>query len=325
MGDVSRSILVIDDDSATAELARSWFTDQPWEVLDAPDGANGLELAAAHRPNIILLDLAMPGMDGLTVARRLKEAPETRGIPVILLTACRDVNAKVEAFSAGADDYITKPFDVEELDARIRSMLRKSEMLVGLESTVRDLSTTNEELEQLLVLDDKTGLFNFREFQRKLHEEWERADRYRVPLSLVFLDLDKFKEINDTLGHQAGDRVLKEFATLVAGGARASDVAARYGGEEFAVILPHTDRDMAKRVAERIRRAVEEFVFLEDETPTRITVSAGVATQPSTPDIDSVDGLVRAADGALYEAKDLGRNRVVEESAPSRSATRQQS
>jgi two-component system cell cycle response regulator len=125
------------------------------------------------------------------------------------------------------------------------------------------------------------------------------------------LDLDHFKRVNDSLGHQAGDRVLREFATLVAGGARANDVAARYGGEEFAVILPHTDAAMAARVAERIRTAVREFVFLEDEQPVRVTVSAGVATYPSTPDLDSADALLRAADLALYAAKESGRDRVV--------------
>ncbi len=162
------------------------------------------------------------------------------------------------------------------------------------------------------MVDDKTGLYNFRAFQRKLAEEWQRAKRYTVPLSLVFFDIDQFKRVNDTLGHPAGDRVLEEFSTLVTGGARANDVAARYGGEEFAVILPHTDAEMAVRVAERIRRAVQEFVFLEGDTPTQITVSAGVATMPTTPGVDSMDALVRAADEALLAAKDRGRNRVVE-------------
>jgi diguanylate cyclase (GGDEF)-like protein len=161
------------------------------------------------------------------------------------------------------------------------------------------------------MVDEKTGLYNFREFQRRLREEWQRAERYTVPLSVVFFDLDHFKRVNDTLGHQAGDRVLKEFAMLATGGARANDIAARYGGEEFAVILPHTDGEMAVRVAERIRRAVAEFEFDAGESPTRITVSAGVATLTAKREVSSVDDLVRAADAALYEAKELGRNRVV--------------
>jgi diguanylate cyclase (GGDEF)-like protein len=309
---MSQRILVIDDDPSTSQVVRSWFNGEPYEVLDAPNGERGLELARSRHPDLILLDLRMPDIDGLAVAQQLKSDPGTQAIPVIMLTACRDVDSKVEAFSAGTDDYITKPFEFEEVDARIRSMLRKRQLLVGMESTIQELTDTNQQLEQLLMVDEKTGLYNFREFRRRLREEWARASRYETPLSLVFLDLDDFKQLNDTLGHPAGDRVLAEFATLVAGGARANDVAARYGGEEFSIILPHTDATMAGRVAERIRRAVSEFVFLEDERPTRITVSAGVATYPSTRGIDSVDELVRAADVALYQAKDQGKNCVVQ-------------
>jgi len=162
------------------------------------------------------------------------------------------------------------------------------------------------------VLDEKTGLHNFREFQRRLRAEWKRSERYSIPLSLVLFDLDHFKQVNDSLGHQAGDRALQEFATLVTGGARANDVTARYGGEEFAMILPHTDGEMAVLVAERIRRAVSEFVFFEESGRLHITVSGGVATYHGSPDIKSVDDLVRAADKALYQAKSRGRNCVVQ-------------
>jgi len=309
---MSQRILVIDDDPATSQVVRSWFTGEPYEVLDAPNGEQGLELARSQRPDLILLDKRMPDIDGLAVAHQLKSDPGTQAIPVIMLTACRDVDAKVEAFSAGLDDYITKPFEVGEVDARIRSMLKKRQALAGMESTIQELTDTNQQLEQLLMVDEKTGLYNFREFRRRLREEWARASRYDTPLSVVFLDIDDFKKLNDTLGHPAGDRVLAEFATLVAGGARANDVAARYGGEEFSIILPHTDAVMAERVAERIRRAVAEFVFIEEEHPTRITVSAGVATFPSTRGVDSVDELVRAADVALYQAKDQGKDCVVQ-------------
>jgi diguanylate cyclase (GGDEF)-like protein len=253
----------------------------------------------------------MPGLDGIAVAQRLKSDARTRAIPIVVLSACRDAESKVEAFSAGADDYMTKPFEVQEVDARVRSMLRKRKALMSMELAVRDLTTTNERLEQLLMVDEKTGLYNFREFQRRLQAEWSRAERYGVPLSLVFFDLDYFKRVNDTLGHPAGDKILEEFAVLATGGARANDIAARYGGEEFAVILPHTDLEMASRVAERIRRAVDTFTFNADDQPTHVTVSGGVATFPGGQGIDSMDALVRAADAALYRAKDQGRNRVV--------------
>jgi diguanylate cyclase (GGDEF)-like protein len=306
-----RRVLVIDDDPETGRMIGSWFAGKPFEVLTAPDGEHGLRLASEAKPDIILLDLRMPGRDGLSVARSLKKDPATRVIPVVLLTACRDVNRKVEAFAVGADDYVTKPFQFEEVDARIQAMLRRRELMVGLESTIQDLQSTNSELEQALMLDEKTGLYNFREFRRKLTEEWLRAERYGTTLSLVLLDVDGFKELNDTCGHQAGDRALLELATLVAGGARITDMAARYGGDEFSIVLPHTDAEMATRVAGRVRAAVEEFVFLANESPWRLTVSAGVASYPSSRGVDGTDVLVRVADRALYRAKGEGKNRVV--------------
>ena len=303
-------LLVVDDDPTTAQLIRQWFSDS-MEVLDARDGEQGLERTFAERPDLLLLDLRMPGIDGIVVAQQLKSDSRTRAIPIVVLSACRNAESKVEAFSAGADDYITKPFEVQEVEARVRSMLRKREALVNMELAVRDLTSSNERLEQLLMVDEKTGLYNFREFQRRLKAEWSRAERYGVPLSLVFFDLDYFKGINDTLGHQAGDKILEEFAMLSTGGARANDIAARYGGEEFAVILPHTELGMALRVAERIRRAVDTFTFNAGDEATHVTVSGGVATYPGGPEIDSMEALVRVADTALYRAKDQGRNRIV--------------
>jgi diguanylate cyclase (GGDEF)-like protein len=317
--DRRHALLVVDDDPNTVQLLRGWFGEDRFDIHAADDGASGLQAVREVRPEVILLDLKMPGeLDGIAVARRLKSDAATRSIPIILLTACRSVDQKVEAFAAGADDYVTKPFEFEEIDARIQSMLRRRRMLVELESTIEDLQSENENLEQMLEIDEKTGLFNFRHFQRKLTEEWRRVERYGAPLSLVLFDLDNFKKLNDTLGHQAGDRALQEFATLLIGGARTTDMAARYGGEEFSVILPHTEGEMAARVAERIRRAVEEFVFLSDtDTPCRMTVSGGLATAPAA-GLDSVDALVRAADRALYRAKDEGKNRIAPDASASR-------
>jgi diguanylate cyclase (GGDEF)-like protein len=299
----SRRILVVDDEPDTERMLRVWYDGQPVAIFAAPDGEEGLRAAARVRPDVILLDVTMPVLDGLATARRLKADPATSGIPLILLTARRDKETKLEAFGAGADDYITKPFVVEEVDARITAMLRKRDLYVVLEER-------NRELEELLVVDEKTGLANYRAFQKKLREEWLRSERYRTPLSLVMLDLDDFKLLNDTLGHPAGDRALREVATLVAGGARATDLAARFGGEEFSILLPHTELDMAVRVAERILAAVREHRFLQDEHPSRLTASAGVATVPSSPLLDTPEDLVQAADEALYRAKARGKNQV---------------
>ena len=303
------TLLIVDDDPSTAKLIRQWFADT-MTIVEAGDGLDGVQRAIEGQPDLLLLDLRMPGLDGIGVARQLKDDPRTRTIPILVMSACRDTESKVEAFSAGADDYVTKPCELMEVEARLRSLLKKREALLQIEQVVQDLASTNIKLEQSLMVDEKTGLYNFREFQRRLKAEWSRAERYGVPLSLVFFDLDHFKTINDTLGHQTGDKILEEFALLATGGARANDVAARYGGEEFAIILPHTEREMARRVAERIRRAVDQFTFNAADRPTKVTVSGGVATYPGGKGIDSMDALVRSADAALYRAKDAGRNRV---------------
>jgi len=290
-------ILVVDDEDETAQVLRGWYKNQAIEILEAKDGDEGIRRAINEKPDIILMDLMMPGINGFEASRRLKADPVTSDIPVILLSARREPQTKREGFDAGIDHYVEKPFDLDEMDARIRSMLQKNK--------------TYRELQVEATVDEKTGLANYRVFYKKLRDEWERSERYDQPLSIVMLDLDDFKKVNDSLGHPAGDRVLREFAVLVSGGARGTDLAARYGGEEFAMILPHTDRERAERVAERVRAAVADFSFLEPDHPLRVTVSAGVATFASSPDITSAEQLVAAADRALYAAKKAGKNRVV--------------
>ena len=272
---------MVDDDPQTAEVVRSWYRDEPFDILTASDGEEGLRRAASERPDLLLL------------------------------TARRDTADKVEGLRTGADDYVVKPFAFEEVDLRIRGILLRREFVSDLESKIETLHAKTGELEGLLLIDEKTGLFNYREFARRLREEWLRALRYETPLSVIMLDLDHFKAINDRYGHPAGDRVLREFAMLVAGGARNTDVAARFGGEEFAVILPHTGGPLAARVAERIRAAVNDFTFLEPDDRLKVTVSAGIATWPSHPSIDTAEAFVGAADRALLRAKSMGRNQVV--------------
>lgn len=295
--EATTKILVVDDDANTARLVRGWYTGRPVQVLVAKDGDEGVRRAAAEKPDIILMDLMMPGTNGFEASRRLKADPATAGIPVILLSARREPQTKREGFDAGIDHYVEKPFDLDEMDARIRSMIEKSKAYL--------------KLEEEATVDEKTGLANYRVFYKKLREEWERSERYKLPLSIVMLDLDDFKRVNDTVGHPAGDRVLREFAVLLSGGARGTDLPARYGGEEFAMILPHTDRERAEHVAERIRAAVADFVFLEPDQSLRVTVSAGVATFAPGLYFASAEQLVAAADRALYAAKKAGKNQVV--------------
>ena len=305
-----RKILVIDDDPETCRMLRANFAGKPLAFYSALSGEDGIRKAVEIQPDVILLDLIMPGIDGIEAADRLKGDSRTALTPVIFLTSCRSTEHKVKAFSAGADDFVTKPFDFDEVEARIGSQLKHRDMLLGMNLKIDHLTGNNLELEHQLTLDEKTGLCNFREFRRKLREEWARSERYGAPLSLVMFDLDDFKKFNDTYGHPAGDTALVEFATLMAGGARQTDMVARYGGEEFAMILPHTDIVMATRVADRIRSAVADHPFNAGDSPAAITVSAGVATYPTTGAVDSVDSLVEHADRALYRAKELGKNRV---------------
>jgi len=290
-------ILVVDDDPDTGRLVRGWYKAQPVQVLEANNGEEGIRLASSEKPDLILMDFSMPGTNGFEASRRLKADPATAHIPVILLSAHREPQTKREGFDAGIDQYVEKPFDLGEMDSRIRSMIEKSKAYL--------------KLEEEATVDEKTGLANYRVFFKRLREEWERSERYGHPLSIVMFDLDDFKRVNDSLGHPAGDRVLREFAVLLSGGARGTDLAARYGGEEFAMILPHIDRDQAERVAERVRAAVADFNFLEPDHSRRVTVSAGVATFVRGLDIASAEQLVAAADRALYTAKRAGKNRVV--------------
>jgi two-component system, cell cycle response regulator len=297
-------ILVVDDNPDNLEIISTRLRFRGYEVVLAERGEEAIAKVQETDPDLILLDIMMPDMDGYEVARRIRALDDIPYIPIIVVTARDSTEDKVTGLDAGADDYLTKPINFPELEARVRSMLRIKRLQDQLEEK-------NRELEQLSISDGLTGLFNHRHLHELLQEEYERSRRTEEPMSVVMLDLDRFKEVNDTHGHQAGDRVLQELSAILRESAREIDKLGRYGGEEFMAILPETDTDAAITFAERVREMVEKQRFeIQADEPLHMTISAGVATYPGD-EADSPRRLVHYADQALYSAKKNGRNRVV--------------
>lgn len=303
-------ILVVDDHEDNVELLRVRLEAWGYNVETARDGKQALEAIAATPPDLILLDVMMPSVDGNEVARRVKNDPRLPFIPIIMQTALDSTEDKVEGLEAGADDYITKPIEFAELKARLRSMLRIKRLQEELEERERELLEANERLKHMSRTDALTGLENRRASERQLELMFQHSSRYKEPLACVMCDLDRFKSVNDEHGHHAGDAVLKQFASILKRAAREIDSVGRYGGEEFNVLLPGTNLDAATSYAERVRKQVEDHTFTFDGGSVRRTASFGVAAWPHT-QVSSSEQLVRAADDALYVAKETGRNRVI--------------
>lgn len=300
----SGRILVVDDNLDNLEVLATRLRFRGYTVETATSGEEALARVAEDPPDLILLDVMMPGLDGYEVARRIRADPNLPFIPIILVTARDSTQDKVAGLDAGADDYLTKPINYPELEARVRAMLRIKELQGELEEK-------NRELARLSISDGLTGLYNHRHIQEVVHEEFERAKRTREPLSVVMFDLDHFKRVNDTYGHQVGDRVLQEMARILRSTAREIDKLGRYGGEEFIAVLPDTGIDDAVTFAERVRERVERHPFdVGRGQPIHLTVSAGVATYPH-PAVYNPKTLIHRADQALYAAKNAGRNRVM--------------
>lgn len=298
----SARILIVDDHEDNVEVLRAGLEARGYECDSAQDGEEALRKVDELPPALILLDVTMPRMDGHEVARRIKSNPALPFIPIIMQTALDSIESKVEGLGAGADDYITKPINFAELEARVRSMLR-------IKKLQDELTSANEQLTRMAVTDGLTGLYNRRHLEERLHEMFDHSARLHEPLACVMFDLDHFKSVNDTHGHQAGDEVLKQASGLLKSVAREVDRVGRYGGEEFMVLLPGTVLDAAVTFAERARQEVEGHVFTFDGGTLRRTISCGVAAWPH-PRIKHREQLVKAADDSLYVAKELGRNRV---------------
>ena len=303
-------ILVVDDHEDNIEVLRVRLESWGYATEASYNGVEALSLVERTPPDLILLDVMMPEMDGMEVARRIKANRGLPFIPIIMQTALDSTEDKVQGLEAGADDYITKPIDFAELKARVRSMLRIKRLQEELEERERELLEVNERLRHMSQTDALTGLDNRRHLNDRIEEMFSHAQRLSEPFSLVMCDLDKFKSVNDTHGHQAGDEVLKQLAHILKDEAREIDRVGRYGGEEFMLLLPGTVLDAAVTFAERVRKRIEGHTFTFAGGSLKRTASFGVSGWPH-PKIQESDALVRAADDALYVAKETGRNRVI--------------
>lgn len=272
-------------------------------VTEAGSVIEGFKYLLSQPVDVVLCDLEMPGMDGMKFLDLHNARPELCDVPVIMLTGREGTEQKIRGLERGASDYVTKPFDSGELLARVKVQLK-------IKSLQDALKERNQRLEELSNTDPLTQLANRRQLMRVLVQEFQRSFRGGHPLSLVMIDIDHFKSINDTYGHQQGDEVLKVLAETLRSQLRDYDLASRFGGEEFAMVLPETDPLHATQVAERIREVVANLKFGGVLEKLKMTVSLGVATYPDDA-IKGIEDLIRLADDALYAAKREGRNRVV--------------
>ncbi len=299
------TLLIIDDSPTSRSEIRQILRQGGIcrEFHEAADGISGLKMALAQSVDLILCDLEMPGMDGFKFLAMKNSREELRDVPVIILTSHEKQETKIRGLEQGASDYLTKPFDSGELIARVRVQLK-------IKNLQDELRKSNELLRQLAVTDPLTQLANRRSLMETLGREFERAKRLQSSLGVIMVDIDHFKRVNDTFGHQDGDRVLISVGQLLARQLRPYDMAARYGGEEFALILPDANGRSAGQVAERLRSLISELTFGGTLSRLKVTASFGIAALPSSR-IHSLDDLIREADEALYRAKREGRNRVV--------------
>jgi len=305
MGSRPPKLLVVDDEQAILDLLRRRLETLGCEVSVLTGGSQVLETVQEQKPDLILLDVMMPDLDGFTVCQTLKQDPLVRDIPVLLMTARGEVESRVKGLELGAHDYIPKPFETSELIARVQAALRVKQ----LQDQLKD---ANRQLERLATSDALTDLPNRRTFDHEIYLAMERSRRTGQVMSVIIFDIDEFKKINDTHGHQVGDDALRLIARILGGRRRISDPVARYGGEEFVWVLPGARDDDAVQVAEWLRRSVAEMTIETLHGRLPLTVSAGVTTyDPAAHGPMSTATMLETADLALREAKRAGRDRVV--------------
>ncbi|MFA5518788.1 MAG: diguanylate cyclase [Spirochaetota bacterium] len=287
-------ILIVDDSQTNVDFCKKILTKNGYITDSCNSGEEAIEYLEKNSPDLILLDIVMPGIDGFEFCELLKNMPDMADTPVIFLSAMDDEASIIKGFKSGGVDFITKPFRTQEMLARTKTHI--------------DLKKTKEQLMMMATTDVLTGLANRRFFMERLSIEFERIKRYESLYTILMIDLDLFKKINDTFGHNTGDGVLKQIAEILQKELRCTDIIGRIGGEEFAAILPKTELPQSLQIAERLRKAVEHLPLEVNGNKIKVTISLG-ASQCKIADKVMDDALIRA-DSALYNAKRTGRNKV---------------
>ena len=312
----NEQILVVDDDRTTLELLKKTLTDAGYKPLIAENGLQALDILYECKPAIIICDWLMPKLDGIEFCKAVNSLKEEYFFYFIMLTIQSEENYLLEAFNAGVDDFLCKPFDKDELLARIKVGLRIGSLCNELNDHVtkvhrlnNELNHLNTELQKTAVTDNLTGLLNRQQGILKLRSLWETAKRYGQTFSCAMIDIDHFKNINDVYGHLTGDNVLRQIAAVLLRSVRKVDRVYRVGGEEFLIIFPNSNAEEACIYAQRCRELVESKRFMSQEQELSLTISVGVTEYDKS--MIKPDNLLRAADKLLYIAKEQGRNRVV--------------
>jgi len=299
----SPHILLVEDNDSDSKLVQSYLHGQPYRVTVAATGEEALLHAEREKVDLVLLDIMLPGLNGFEVCRSLRKMENGRNIQIVIITCLNDLENKLRGIQLGADDFLIKPINGRELTGRIHILLEKK-------SYMDSLWFNCETALNASIIDGLTGLYNNAYFKRFLDLEIKRSLRHGYPVSLVMIDIDDFKRHNDTLGHPAGDMILKEVAQLIRKNVREIDLPARYGGDEFAIVLPYCDRENALNVLNRIRGAIASHTFAHKApfNPGSVTLSMGLAISPA--DGSTFEVLIIKADEMLYKAKNEGKDRI---------------
>lgn len=294
MEEIRPLVLIVDDNRTNSTFCEKLLSRSGYETAVCSSGEEAMDFMGKNTPDLILLDIVMPGIDGFQFCDQLKRTPRLKDTPVIFLSAMNDETSIINGFKCGGVDFITRPFRAQELIARTRTHI--------------ELKKAKEKLLTMAVTDELTGLFNRRYFMNRLNQEFERVKRYESIFTFIMIDIDYFKRINDTHGHLAGDCVLRNAADIMKKSLRLSDTVGRIGGEEFAILLPETEIEYGVEIAERLRKKIDESELDFECKSLKLTISAGISDSDSG-DL-TVDAVLNRADMALYSAKEDGRNRV---------------